>query len=137
MIISYSDRIWRSMKKGLERALIKTTLDEYWDLHSLKLALDNEEVYGFYQVESGYAGVYSVYQTPKAKVLYFFWSGKDPSYSQPVDYFQVNDYLKCLAERLGCTHLSCEGRKGWLAILKPLGYKEDCTTFTLEINNVQ
>jgi hypothetical protein len=119
------DRLWDKITPGLFRALDKTTLGEFWDLPSLRVALSLGTVYGFYQASSGYSGIYCISESPKAKQLTFFWSGKDPENETPIDYEAVDKHLEIVAKVFGCSYISCEGRVGWKKTLEPLGYSPD------------
>ena len=119
------DRLWDRVTPGLSRALDKTTLGEFWDLKGLRSAINYGMLYGFHQVDSGYSGVYSIVETPKAKQLTFFWSGKNPENPHPIDYNAIDEHLKHMARIFDCTHISCEGRVGWKKTLEPLGYSPD------------
>jgi hypothetical protein len=119
------DSLWDKVTPGLSRALDKTTLGEFWDLEGLKDAIQAERFFGFYQVDSGYSGIYSIGETPKAKQLTFFWSGKHPENPRPIDYTAIDEHLKHMARIFGCTHISCDGRAGWKKTLEPLGYSPD------------
>lgn len=119
------DALWSRIECGLSRAIDKTTLGEFWDMESLRDYLLSDKLFGFYQTQSGYAGIYSISDTPKARQLTFFWSGKDQNNDNKVDYNEVAEHLNEVATIFGCTHISCEGRVGWKKILEPLGYSTD------------
>ena len=118
---------------GLSRALSVGNLSANWSLDTLYQHIINHEAYGFYQEESGYAGVFVVSTSPLCKSLYFFWSGKDPENKKLIDYKEVDEFLTIAAKALGCRYILCEGRKGWKKTLSTLGYAEDSVVFSKEI----
>lgn len=120
---------------GLSRAETKTNLAGFWNVDVLLQAILQQEALAFYQEESGYAGVFYFGSTPLCRTLNFFWSGKDPDNEVPVDYAEVDQFLIKVAKHSGCKYISCEGRKGWKAILSPLGYTEDSVIYTKEVSN--
>lgn len=127
------EALWPLVTPGLKRPLENTTLGEFWDLDSLYKQIQEEKLFGFYQEFSGYAGVYSIASTPKAKQVYFFWSGVDEEAEGPIDYGEVNRHLLKVAEVFKCTHILCEGRVGWKKVLEPLGYETDGSLYLKRI----
>lgn len=121
--------------KGLERALTKTTLGDFWSIEDLWTHIIQQKAFAFYQEESGYAGVFSFIESPKQRGLYFFWSGKDVENDVPVDYQEVDLYLTEAAKHFDCKFIQCEGRKGWSHILLPLGYIVDSVNYTKEVRH--
>ena len=119
---------------GLSRTELKTNLGDFWDLPSLKASILNKEAYAFHQVNSGYSGVFYVGTSPLSKTIHFFWSGKDKSVEEPVDYIEIDKFLDYMARLLDCKYICCEGRKGWKPILIPLGYAEDSVIYTKEVS---
>ena len=110
---------------GLSRAITKTSLGESWDLQSLADHIVNFAAYAFIQEETGYAGAFTISQTPLKRSIYFFWSGKDVNNKTPVDFNEVFDFLQVAARHFNCTQIIAEGRKGWAKIVEPLGFRED------------
>lgn len=88
------ESLWPLMVSGLKRPLENTSLGEFWDMESLYSRLQVGLLLGFYQESSGYSGIYSLNQAPKALELRFFWSGKDPLNETPIDFQEVNEYLQ-------------------------------------------
>mgnify|MGYP003436513124 CR=1 FL=1 len=136
MIIPITDSNFQECCKGLERALLNTTLGDFWDLPSLRDKLSRGKVLGFFQPDSGYSGICSIGIYPKVKSLVFFWSGKDPANKTPVDYSEADEYLQASAERLNCKYILCDGRVGWKTVLEPLGYTLDTHSYIREIQYV-
>lgn len=122
---------------GLERALVKTSLGKFWSLHKMYDHVINYEAYAFHQPESGYSGVFSLGSAPLGNVLHFFWSGKDPENTTPVDYAEIDAMLTQAALHFNCRFIQCEGRRGWKPILAPFGYAEDSTNYVKEVYNGQ
>lgn len=127
------DTMWGYMEEGLARALVKTRLGELWDLDSAKERVKQGRLFGFYQPESGYSGLYSINTLPRATVLYFFWSGQSTSATKPIHYEELDNYLEVIAESHGCKYINCEGRLGWKSILGPLGYRFDSQFYSREV----
>lgn len=127
------DRIWDRMVPGLSRALEDTTLGEFWDLESARELIEKGALLAFHQPASGYSGVYSFNQTPKALQLTFFWSGKTADNDVQVDWEEVDAYLTHIAEVFECSHIQCEGRVGWKKIVEPLGYHVDGSLYLKRI----
>lgn len=123
------------MAESLSRALSKTDLESFWTLEDLYHNLVNGEVIVFQQEHSGYYGVLQTTFAPRAKILSFFWSGKDPANDTPADWEEVDAFLVHAARQLGCTIIQCDGRRGWKPILTPLGYSEDSVVFTKKVPN--
>ncbi|AWY03098.1 hypothetical protein SCYZ1_43 [Pseudomonas phage SCYZ1] len=121
------------LAKGLVRALDKTTLGDYWSLDDLYQHIINFECYAFHQVESAYSGAFMITTSPKRITLNFFWSGKDPDNTVPVDYEEVNRMLEESARHFGCHVILCEGRSGWKKVLEPLGFEVDSINYTREV----
>lgn len=119
---------------GLSRALGKTTIGAYWDFDTLFQHLINFEAYAFIEEDSGYCGVFQVTESPKAKTLNFFWSGKHSSNNVPVDWDLIDEFLEAAARDLGCKFVQCEGRAGWKKILSDRGYQEDSVIYTKEVS---
>ena len=120
---------------GLSRALEKTSLGKSWDIQSLSDNVINFEAYAFLQEESGYAGVFTISQTPLMRSLYWFWSGKDEANKVPIDYPEVDAFLIAAARHFNCSQLLCEGRKGWGKVGEPLGYVEDSRIYIKEVSH--
>ena len=118
---------------GLSRAVTKTSLGESWSIQTLHDHLINYQAYAFIQEETGYAGAFTISQTPLMRSIYFFWSGKDISNKTPVDYTEVNDFLIAAARHFECTQIIAEGRKGWEKIVEPLGFREDSRVYIKEV----
>lgn len=127
------ESLWPLMVSGLKRPLENTSLGEFWDMESLYSHLQVGLLLGFYQESSGYSGIYSLNQAPKALELRFFWSGKDPLNDTPIDFQEVNEYLQKAAQVFECTHITCEGRVGWKKVLEPLGYETDGSLYLKRI----
>lgn len=127
------DKIWHLMEKPLGRALEKTALGLTWDTPSALKSIHEGSLFGFYQPESGYCGLYSINHTPLTKVLYFFWSGKDEHNPVPMNLVEVDEYLSIVAKNFGCSLINCEGRKGWKSLLLPLGYRDDSLFYLKEV----
>ena len=127
------ESLWPLMVSGLKRPLENTSLGEFWDMESLYSRLQVGLLLGFYQESSGYSGIYSLNQAPKALELRFFWSGKDPLNETPIDFQEVNEYLQKAAQVFECTHITCEGRVGWKKVLEPLGYETDGSLYLKRI----
>lgn len=123
------------MSKALLRAEEKTPIGKFWSIEALYDNLVNGEVVAFQQVESGYYGVLQTTSSPLAKILSFFWSGKDIDNTTPADWEEVDAFLQHAAKQLGCSLILCEGRRGWKSILEPLGYSEDSVVFLKEVSH--
>lgn len=118
---------------GLSRGLSIGNLGKLWSIPKLADHLINYSVYGFYQEESKYSGVFSIVETPLEKVLYFFWSGREET-GVPVDYQEVDKFLVEVAMCFGCRYIQLEGRKGWKPIVESLGYSLDSYSFIKELS---
>lgn len=127
------DTEFQRASKGLSRAMEKTDLGKFWSIEALYDNLVNGEVVVFQQVESGYYGVLQTTYSPLAKILNFFWSGKDPDNEVPADWEEVDAFLIHAARQLGCTLITADGRRGWKIILGPLGWSEDSVVFSKEV----
>lgn len=128
-----SIHLFDSVQPALLRALTKTDLGKHWNMQALYDHVINFQAYIFVQEASGYAGVIQILPTPLSKVVYFFWSGKDPQNRVPVDYDEVDQFLEHVARDQGCTSIMCEGRRGWKPTLNKRGYFEDSVIFTKEV----
>lgn len=128
-------REYPKLLKGVLRASEKTTIDSFWDSETLFQHLINFEAFAFIEEKSGYCGVFQFSYSPKAKILNFFWSGKDPDNPNPVDWGYIDEFLEYTAKGNQCTIIQCEGRRGWKKILEPLGYIEDSVLFIREVPN--
>ena len=120
---------------GLQRAVSKTSLGESWDIPSLADHIANYAAYAFLQEESGYAGAFTISQTPLMRSIYFFWSGKDVSNKTPIDYQEVFDFLQAAARHFNCSQIIAEGRKGWEKVVEPLGFREDSRVYIIEVTH--
>lgn len=120
---------------GLQRALTKTSLGESWSIKSLADHIVNFQAYGFYQEESGYAGVFTISETPLKRSLYWFWSGKNPDNDVPIDYTEVSSFLDAAAQHFNCSQIIGEGRKGWERVGAPLGFREDSRVYIKEVSH--
>ena len=120
---------------GLVRALDKTTLGESWSIQGLYDHLINFEAYAFVQEESGYAGAFTISQTPLKRSIYFFWSGKDASNDIPVDFAEVDTFLVAATRHFNCTQIIAEGRKGWAPVVAPYGFREDSRVYIKEVSH--
>lgn len=120
---------------GLSRAVDKTSLGESWDIPSLADNIANYEAYAFLQEQSGYAGAFTISQTPLKRSIYFFWSGRDISNKNPIDYGEVWTFLEAAARHFNCSQVIAEGRKGWERVLAPLGFREDSRVYIKEVSH--
>lgn len=120
---------------GLSRAIDKTSLGESWSVQSLADYIVNFEAYAFIQEESGYAGAFTISQTPLKRSIYFFWSGKDRSNKVPVNYAEVDTFLVAAARHFNCSAIICEGRKGWERVVAPMGFREDSRVYIKEVSH--
>lgn len=120
---------------GLERAVTKTSLGESWSLQTLYDHIVNFQAYAFIQEESGYAGAFTISQTPMKRSIYFFWSGRDISNKNPIDYDEVWAFLEAAARHFNCSQVIAEGRKGWERVLAPLGFREDSRVYIKEVSH--
>lgn len=120
---------------GLSRAITKTSLGESWDIQSLSHYIINFDAYAFIQEETGYAGAFTISQTPLKRSIYFFWSGKDRSNKVPVDYDEVLAFLEAAARHFNCSQIIAEGRKGWERVVAPLGFREDSRVYIKEVSH--
>jgi hypothetical protein len=120
---------------GLQRAITKTSLGESWSIESLANHIVNFEAYAFIQEGSGYAGAFTISQTPLKRSIYFFWSGKDKDNKVPVDYEEVDTFLVAAARHFNCSAIIAEGRKGWERVVAPLGFREDSRVFIKEVSH--
>lgn len=124
--------ITRSNIELLEKCIpgLQRTLDKYpefaecWDIHDLYDHVANLQAFCFYQEETGLSGALVVNQTPKIKILNWFWTGKDPASKVLPDYEEVNSFLEHMAKELNCQRILCDGRRGWEKIGKHYGYHE-------------
>ncbi|CCL97945.1 hypothetical protein tf_55 [Pseudomonas phage tf] len=127
--------LFPKMVSGLERAFQNTSIGSYWNMKLLVDHLVNREVYGFFEPESGYSGIFQFTYSPLAKTLNFFWSGKDPSNTTPVNWDLIDTFLTAIAQAEGCKFITCEGRPGWKKILESRGYTTDSVLFTKEVSH--
>jgi hypothetical protein len=111
-------------RPGLQRELDRSDLKECWDMDALYDNVVNFCVFAFYQHESGLAGVVSANNTPKIRILNFFWTGKDPENKTPADYAELDRFLVHMAKELNCSRIVCDGREGWSRIVPKLGYSD-------------
>ncbi|HKY44824.1 MAG TPA: hypothetical protein VJM50_17160, partial [Pyrinomonadaceae bacterium] len=89
----------------------------------------------FLQEESGYAGAFTISQTPLMRSIYFFWSGKDKANKVPINHHEVDEFLIAAARHFNCSQIICEGRAGWSKIVEPLGYVEDSRVYIKEVSH--
>lgn len=120
---------------GLSRTLKKTSLGDSWSIESLYDNIVNFEAYAFIQEESGYSGAFTIANSPHKKAIYFFWAGKDPENSVPIDHKEVDEFLVAAARYFNCSQVIAEGRKGWERIIAPFGYKEDSRVYIKEVSH--
>lgn len=114
---------------GLQRELDRSTLKELWDIPALYDHVVNFSVFAFYQHESAFAGVISIQEAPKMKILNCFWVGKDKTNKVPIDHAEVDSFLTHMGKELGCGRIICDGRPGWAKIGTPLGYSDTCRVY--------
>jgi hypothetical protein len=126
---------FKNLVPGLVRAMEKTDIGSFWDLDSIYGLIVNEQAFGFLQHESGYGGVFTINNTPKARTLYHFWGGKPSDNPVAPDWEELDAFLVSAAKVFECTHIQCEGRKGWKPLLAPLGYVEDSVTYMKEVQH--
>lgn len=117
------------MIPGLERALTKTSLGEYWTLQAAWDSMVNFEVYGFHQDESQYSGIFRIASAPLRQTLYVFWGGKSEENHTPIDLVELDTFLKACAEYFQCQSILVEGRAGWSKKIQPLDYTEDTRSY--------
>lgn len=127
------DEYWPEMCKGLERALSKTHLGLTWDLESALSYIKRGRLFGFYDETSGYSGLYSINETPLARILYWFWSGKDPMFPNLPDANAVGEYLDNASRIFECKYITAEGRPGFKHLAKSLGFQPDSNTWLKEV----
>lgn len=127
------DELWGLMSPGLERALYKTALELTWSLDDGYDAVKSGSLFGFYQPESGYSGLYSISHTPKAKLLYWFWSGKHPDNNTPLDDAEVVEYLNTAAKVFECKYIQAEGRPGFKVWANAQGFIPDSHNWLREV----
>lgn len=123
------DEMFHLMVPGLERALTKTSLGQYWDIKSLYDNMVNFVVYGFYQEESQYSGVFYIGKSPLQNTLHIFWAGKDPESKTPIDFAECDAFFQACAEYFGCKSILVEGRKGWEKVGIQHNYLEDTRSY--------
>ena len=123
------------MVDGLSRALTKTTLGNSWDIPALRKSLLEHKAFAFYQEESQYSGVFTISESPLVRSLYWWWSGKEPTNSKPIDFAEVDAFLMAAARHFQCGQIIGEGRKGWAKMGAPYGYKEDSVICIKEVHN--
>lgn len=121
------------MSAGLSRALSKTSLGKYWSLDDAFNSMINFEVYGFYQDECEYSGIFYVASSPLRKTLHVFWGGKDPSNKTPINLDELDGFLKACAEYFQCQSILVEGRSGWGKLISKLGYLEDTRSYVKDL----
>ncbi len=121
------------MVPGLERVLTKTSLGKYWTIDALYDNIVNYAAFGFYQEESGFAGVYTINKTPLRNTLNCFWAGKDPSNKTPIDHEECDAFHQACAKYFECEAIIVMGRKGWEKAGKKLGYFEDSRVYLKEV----
>jgi hypothetical protein len=116
------ESMWPYLLPGLSRAEYSEEPGSVYSVEDLLERLLSGELSGYYQVESGYAGVFSVIQYPRRKVLCTFLGGKDESKSSPLDLEELDSFLTEVGKLYGCDTILVEGRKGWERWTKHLGY---------------
>lgn len=127
------DELWGLMAPGLARALDKTALGLTWGLGDGYEAVKSGELFGFYQPHSGYSGLYMLSQTPKARLLYWFWSGKHPDNNTPLDDAEVVSYLNTAAKIFECKYIQAEGRPGFKVWANAQGFIPDSHNWLREV----
>jgi hypothetical protein len=127
------DEVFPLMVDGLERARTKTSLGKYWTIQNAYDNLVNLELYGFYQEESQYAGVFYIGVSPLRRTLNIFWAGKAPGNKTPINDEECDEFFKACAEHFNCQSISVTGRKGWEKMAGRNGYLEDSRTYIKDI----
>ena len=118
---------------GLERVLTKTSLGKYWTIEAAYNNILNFAAYGFYQEDSGFAGVFTINESPLQRTLNIFWSGKNPASTTPIDHAECDAFFKACAQYFECQTIMVKGRKGWEKVGKKLGYSEDSRVYLKEV----
>ena len=128
------EQVFPFMVRGLERALTKTSLGEYWSIGTCWDSMVNFAVYGFYQSESQYSGIFYIGTSPLRKTIHVFWAGKDPDNKTPINSEEMDEFLQACAKHFECQSIVIEGRAGWGKWVDKFGYLEDTRSYvkTLE-----
>jgi hypothetical protein len=127
------DEMFPLMESGLERARTKTSLGEYWTIQDAYDSLVNFEVYGFYQEESQYSGIFTVVKSPRKRCLNIFWAGKAPGNKVPINDTECDEFFKACAIHFECQAILIKGRRGWEKMASRQGYLEDSRTYVKEL----
>jgi hypothetical protein len=127
------EKFWPLMYPGLSRAEYPNDVGSVYSLDDIFGLIVNQELLGYYQVESGYSGVVSVVEYPRRKVLSTFLGGKDPENDTPINLPELDNFLVTLAKTYEANAVLVEGRKGWEKWTKPLGYSAETTNLWKEV----
>lgn len=127
------DETFPLMVAGLERALTKTSLGKYWTIQSAYDNLVNLTVYGFYQEESQYSGIFYIGTSPMRRSLNIFWAGKAPGNKTPINDEECDAFFQACAKYFDCQAIEVTGRKGWEKMAARQGYLEDSRTYIKDI----
>lgn len=123
------DQAWPIMYPGLSRAEYPEESGSMYSMEDVYNLIVNGEMLGYYQVESGYAGVVVIVQYPRKKLLSTFLGGKNPSIEAPIDLKDLDQFLMKLGKIYEVDTIHVEGRKGWEKLTKPLGYNPMTVNF--------
>ena len=121
------------MTLGLSRA-------EFPDLHGSVYSVDNlyslikdKGHLGFYQVESGYAGVMKILTRLHKTYLFVYFGGQDITNPNPVNFEEMDEFFLEVAKTLGCGFIQVQGRRGWERKVKHLGYSLETINIFKEV----
>lgn len=127
------DKIWNKMTLGLSRAEFPDLCGSVYTVDHLYSLIKDEGHLGFYQVESGYAGVMRVSQKLHKKYLFVYFGGQDITNPNPVNFEEMDEFFLEVAKTFGCKYIQVQGRRGWERKVKHLGYSLETINIFKEV----
>lgn len=121
------------MAIGLSRCIFSDKLSTFYSLQDLRDMIASGESFGFYQPDSGYAGVMDIISHPSRKILYVHHGGKDDSTEGTIDYEEMDRFFQDVCKAFGCSLIQVEGRRGWERKVKHLGYQLETINIFKEV----
>lgn len=124
------DGWWPLVSPLLAKAWDTTPVGDSLSLQDVRSRLESGGHHCFITSDRKLAGVFSCYDTPKAKFLNFYLNGGE----EPDCGWQgVDEFLTEVAKVFGCQFIQLEGRLGWKRKVEPLGYRVDSLIMTKEV----
>lgn len=127
------DKVWDKMTPGLSRAEFPNQHGSVYTVDDLYTFIKDEGELGFYQVESGYAGVMTPIHFHKKSFLFVYFGGQDITNPNPVNFEEMDEFFLEVAKTFNCTHIQVQGRRGWERKVKHLGYSLETINIFKEV----